>query len=1413
MANQNGTVFSRLLNNLRRGRTGIGDDQQRKVLSNQPINPYGSIEQKQQEFLDVQSSKIAYDLYTRSIYYDTDRLAAYNDFKAMDLSPEVSAALDILTDEVCLEENTIIPLLNGEKLKIKELFDKKYKDFWVYSYDTINNKIIPAKCEEVIYKGEKEVYEIVFDDDSKVLATADHKWLLKNSGKYCETINLKNGDSIQPFYTRVSNENDRINGYEMILESGKWEYTHRIVKNHVYPNEKSVVHHVDFIKTNNHPENLKVMNYFDHQKFHASLNSDRWENNSDFREKMTEIFKQNGIRWENKEWAEKTKKSFSKSQKKRWDKMSGKDRKEFGENITGELNGMFNGGYKIEGDKNGRFLKNVEREFYFEQLLEARHNTNSFDEAAKYLNTTTTILRKCKSYKKLNLQRWEDIDFLEIGLNHNSLKKACLEYEGKNIKRAYKKVCDKNGWEKRKVTSFLNKNGYENFSSFVDAINHSVKKINYIGKRPVYDMVNVGKFNNFAISTSENSGVFTHNCTRSEKGQILEIYSNNSRIKGVLKDLFHNNLNISYNLMFWTREMLKFGDCFVKLETDRELGVFDCTALPVQEIHREEAYDGNLNSARFRWDLNNMYFEEWQVAHFRIATDGARLPYGRSILEPARKIWKQLQLAEDAMLVYRLIRAPERRVYYIEVGNTDPKDIPQYIEKMKAAVKKSSVVDPTTGQVNLKYNPLPVWKKTPIPLLDGRVITIEELAKEFKEGKENYVYSIQDESHQIVPGKVVWCGKNYTAKTLTKVWLDDDTWVLTAPEHPFVLRDGSKKRADELKEGDSLMPFYTKNEKLFKNHDSVKEYLQIYNPQSGKYEFVHRLVAKEVSKFDENHNTIHHKDFDKFNNQPTNLEWVDFYEHKKMHKDIIIKWNKSEEKIKRVSKKNIERNSVQNMSWYNSSELHNEHNKIRSKSMIELWNNEEKKKDLKKSMTIQFNKKCFEIACEEIKKYTYFINAENFILSLKDTEFYTELIKENKNSKRDLNKVFHKTKLREMLRLNNVDSYNDFLKTYNPSLFQLKKEKYKKQRVEWNKKNIIQNEISGKFEYKNHKVSKVEFIETDGEDVYCMTVVGLNGEHDRHNFACLSLTNDFTPRYGNGVFVKNTYEEDYFIPVRGEKSSKVETLQGAANLNDIMDIEYLQNKLFAAIKVPKAYLNYAEKMEGGSTLAQTDLRFARTVNRIQEMVLIELRRVANIHLFLLGFQDDMDNFDLKLTNPSTQQELLKLEVMKARLEVFKEMFSSEATSPASYTWAMQNILGFSESEIKLILRQKKVEKKMFAEIEEAAENYTKTGLFKDIDEKFAKKNEVDGGETASAEGGETPTVGETESPEAPETPMGGEEESPELPTGGETPEGGETLSENVLLSENRKLFAKTKSLLDNLDRKFKDLDKDNNKES
>jgi hypothetical protein len=163
---------------------------------------------------------------------------------------------------------------------------------------------------------------------------------------------------------------------------------------------------------------------------------------------------------------------------------------------------------------------------------------------------------------------------------------------------------------------------------------------------------------------------------------------------------------------------------------------------------------------------------------------------------------------EDGMLLYRLERSWERRVFKINVGSIDEDDVPAYIDSVANEFKRTPVVDPLTGQLDLRKNVLPVHKDTPIPLLDGRIITIEELAKEYENGKENYVYSVQDGSHAIVPGKVAWCGKNYTAKELIKVTLDDGGYIILAPEHEFIMRDGTKKRADKVCVGDSVMPFY-----------------------------------------------------------------------------------------------------------------------------------------------------------------------------------------------------------------------------------------------------------------------------------------------------------------------------------------------------------------------------------------------------------------------------------------------------------------------------------------------------------------------------------------------------------------------------------------------------------------------------
>lgn len=956
------------------------------------LDPQQGVEGMQQQFLDWQVTKIAHDLYTRTVYYDTDRISAYQDFRAMDGTPEIAAALNIIRDE-CVIYSLPVPLMCGKSLTVEELYQQNYKNFEVYSYNPILKRHEPAICEKVVYKGEQDCYKVIFDDDSYIETTSEHLWLLKGKNEYIKTSDLKENMSIEPFYTKISNEDDKIHGYEMILENGKWEYTHRIVKRKFWPEKKGVAHHKDINKLNNESSNIDIMSWYEHQNLHHTLNSQRWENNDEYSQKMRKIFSKTnsneGPYWSNEEWKRNRIGEMCEERRERFKNYTEEELKEmFG--YSGEKNPMYNKGYKITDNRNGRFLENVRREFTKEEIVEAFESSFDIYDVCRLLETKRRILNKSKSYKEIGLENLKkllkkrnrkDFQHLDINLVEDECKKylgkiiletqpsmtliadnlgwtftemkICLSNNGyrlwkdfakkynssecllQNIKQKFigngykslKYFCKDEGVSINVAKKAIKRSSYKNLPGLLLTANHKIKKVEYSGKYRTYDLVNVGEYNNFAVLTSDKkSGVFVHNClTRSEKGNILEVYSEDKRVKQVLNDLFKNVLNVDFNLRLWIRDLVKYGDYFVLLQIDKEVGIYDFLTLPMEEVHREEGYDGRTSSIRFRWETTGDYFEEWRVAHFRLLEDSRKLPYGRSILDSSRKLWKQLQLAEDAMLVYRITRAPERRVFYIEVGNLPDADVKQYMGKVQNQIRKQPIVDTRTGNMTQKYDP-----------------------------------------------------ENVT--------------------------------------------------------------------------------------------------------------------------------------------------------------------------------------------------------------------------------------------------------------------------------------------------------------------------------------------------------------------------EDYWIPIRGDKSSKIETLPGAANLGDIHDIEYLQNKLFAALQVPKTYLNFAESMPGGSTLSQADIRFSRTINSIQEAILLELRRVANVHLYFLGFEDDLDNFHLTLTNPSTQQELLKLETMKARLEVFKEFFNTEATAPSSYTWAMENVLGFSKSDIKLMLKQKKVEKKIFAEIDSAVETYKKIGLFDELDERYedpeAAAAAAAGGAASGEEGGE-----------------------------------------------------------------------------
>jgi len=203
-----------------------------------------------------------------------------------------------------------------------------------------------------------------------------------------------------------------------------------------------------------------------------------------------------------------------------------------------------------------------------------------------------------------------------------------------------------------------------------------------------------------------------------EKGNVLHIHSENPTIQKLLDDLFYDTLNIEFNLTPWVRNLCKYGDFFLFNDVSPEQGVINAYPMPVNEVEREEGYDPEDPMAvRFRWvTQGNQVLENWQVCHMRVLGNDAFLPYGSSVLEAARRIWRQLILVEDAMLVYRVVRSPERRVFYIDVGNVPPEDIPGYMEQVQTTLKKSQVVDKNTGRVDLRYNPLSVDEDYYLPV-------------------------------------------------------------------------------------------------------------------------------------------------------------------------------------------------------------------------------------------------------------------------------------------------------------------------------------------------------------------------------------------------------------------------------------------------------------------------------------------------------------------------------------------------------------------------------------------------------------------------------------------------------------------------------------------------------------------------
>ena len=250
---------------------------------------------------------------------------------------------------------------------------------------------------------------------------------------------------------------------------------------------------------------------------------------------------------------------------------------------------------------------------------------------------------------------------------------------------------------------------------------------------------------------------------KNDQGDVLTIRSSDENIQRVLHNLFYDVLNIEFNLWSWARNMCKYGDFFLKLEIAEKFGVYNVLPYTVYNVSRHEGHDqDNPNKVEFIIDpdglashqdpnrisgkkqQNVITLDNYEVAHFRLISDTHYLPYGRSYLEPARKVYKQLNLMEDAMLIHRIMRAPEKRMFYVNVGSIPPNEVEQFMQKTINTMKKTPYVDEQTGQYNLKFNMQNMMEDFYLPVRGGDATTRIETTKGLEYDGTNDINYLRD---------------------------------------------------------------------------------------------------------------------------------------------------------------------------------------------------------------------------------------------------------------------------------------------------------------------------------------------------------------------------------------------------------------------------------------------------------------------------------------------------------------------------------------------------------------------------------------------------------------------------------------------------------------------------------------------
>ena len=798
-------------------------------------------------------------------------------------------------------------------------------------------------------------------------------------------------------------------------------------------------------------------------------------------------------------------------------------------------------------------------------------------------------------------------------------------------------------------------------------------------------------------------------------GKMLNIYSNKERIKFLLEEFFYDIVNVNVNLPFWVRNTVKYGDNFVLLYGERKKGLTHVKQLVNYEIERFERIQNGKPFVRFKERMTGDEFNTFEIAHFRLLGDDKYLPYGSCLLSDS-----YIKTSNGIKEIKNILKGD------IVVGfdiKTQKKIESNVLDVVCNGEKQ-------TYKISTQHNFVKATDNHKLPYYDYNDNSFKEkFVNELKIGDGLIINNHDDYNEQIKINKSVEIKEN--RGRIYNDFVDDLKYI---PD--YINEDFAKLFGFLLGDGgvNSKRPYMVYF--AYGTHDLINnKYIKLLEKYSNKEIYLRKNnkyangIASAVVNSKSLATILKNMEFVGDSRTKRIPKWI-FSASVDIRKAFLEGIFDADGSVN-IDKWNCKRFSIE-MSNYN---LVNDI-KLLAQSLGYKTGGINKRK--KRENVIISNNKVINIADSYTLYYYESENEQTISSDIKNrltNDFIVEKIKsieldeigfvydiqvDNENHNFFANNiVVHNSVLNKVRRVfRQLVMAEDAMLTYR--IIRAGEKKVFKIDVG----NIDEDDIEEyiyKVATKFKKTAQVQ--PNDGQIDYRFNILG----------------ND----------------EDYFLPVRNANTQTgIDTLPGATNLDAIHDIEYLRDNLFIGLGIPKPFLSFQDAAGAGKNMAQYDIRFSKKINRIQQAMIQELNKMAMIHLYLLGYTgEDLSDFTMTLTNPSTQAELLKSELLRDKAQTYTELTRAEGGIAAmSHTNAKRSIFNWSDREIVNDLKQQKMEKVVMQELQDSPVTIKKSGLFTDIDARFGEPEAamIGGAQSGGTEqNGGMPPAGGSGMPPAP----------------------------------------------------------------